>query len=138
MVDIVLLFGRIVLIGLLYLFLLAAIRSGIGKVRGGVRRPASGLALRVTRGPREITGVTVPLSGPVLIGRSADADLVIADDFVSSTHARVVVSDNGFIIEDLDSTNGTVVNGQPVTRPMPLSAGDAIELGRNRIEVVRL
>jgi pSer/pThr/pTyr-binding forkhead associated (FHA) protein len=48
------------------------------------------------------------------------------------------MSDNGFMVEDLDSTNGTVVNGQPVTRPMPLSAGDAIELGRNRIEVVRL
>lgn len=138
MVDVVLLFGRIVLIGLLYLFLLAAVRTGIGAIAGGARKAGGALALRVTRGPREVTGVSVPLSGPVLIGRSPDADLVIADDFVSATHARVSISESGPVLEDLGSTNGTLLNGQPVTRAMPLSSGDAIELGRNRIEVVRL
>lgn len=138
MVDVVLLFGRIVLIGLLYLFLLAAVKTGIGAIAGGARKAGGALALRVTRGPREVTGVSVPLSGPVLIGRSPDADLVIADDFVSATHARVSISESGPVLEDLGSTNGTLLNGQPVTRAMPLSSGDAIELGRNRIEVVRL
>lgn len=138
MVDVVLLFGRIVLIGLLYLFLLAAVRTGIGAIAGGARKAGGALALRVTRGPREVTGVSVPLSGPVLIGRSPDADLVIADDFVSATHARVSISESGPVLEDLGSTNGTLLNGQPVTRAMPFSSGDAIELGRNRIEVVRL
>ena len=138
MVDVVLLFGRIVLIGLLYLFLLAAVKTGIGAIAGGARKVGGALALRVTRGPREVTGVSVPLSGPVLIGRSPDADLVIADDFVSATHARVSVTENGPVLEDLGSTNGTLLNGQPVSRAMPLSSGDAIELGRNRIEVVRL
>lgn len=138
MVDVVLLFGRIVLIGLLYLFLLAAVRTGIGAIAGGACKAGGALALRVTRGPREVTGVSVPLSGPVLIGRSPDADLVIADDFVSATHARVSISESGPVLEDLGSTNGTLLNGQPVTRAMPLSSGDAIELGRNRIEVVRL
>lgn len=138
MVDVVLLFGRIVLIGLLYLFLLAAVKTGIGMVAGTPRRTSGTLALRVTRGPREITGVSIPLSGPVLIGRSPDADLVIADDFVSSTHARVSVTDGGPVLEDLESTNGTLLNAQPVTRTMPLANGDVIELGRNRIEVVRL
>lgn len=137
MVDVVLLFGRIVLIGLLYLFLLAAIRTGIGLVGGAGRGKSGVLALRVTRGPREITGVSVPLSGPVIIGRSPDADLVIADDFVSATHARVSITESGPMLEDLGSTNGTLLNGQPVTRVMPLGNGDAIELGRNRIEVVK-
>ncbi len=138
MVDIVLLFGRIVLIGLLYLFLLAAVRTGIGMVGGASRRGTGTLALRVTRGPREITGISIPLTGPVVIGRSPDADLVIADDFVSSTHARVNITDDGPMLEDLRSTNGTLLNAQPVRRAMPLSNGDAIELGRNRIEVVKL
>jgi len=138
MVDIVLLFGRIVLVGLLYLFLLAAVRTGIGMVGGATKRSTGTLALRVTRGPREITGVSVPLTGPVVIGRSPDADLVIADDFVSSTHARVSIAENGPVLEDLQSTNGTLLNGQPVRRAMPLGNGDAIELGRNRIEVVKL
>ncbi len=138
MIDIVLLFGRIVLLGLLYLFLLAAVRTGIGMVGGAKRRSSGTLALRVTRGPREITGISVPLTGPILIGRSPDADLVIADDFVSSTHARVSITDDGPVLEDLGSTNGTSLNGQPVTRVMPLVNGDAIEFGRNRIEVVKL
>ena len=67
MVDVVLLFGRIVMLGLLYLFLIAAVKTGIGMIGGHARRAGGGLALRVTRGPREITGVSVPLGGPVLI-----------------------------------------------------------------------
>lgn len=138
MVDVVLLFGRIVLIALLYLFLFAAIKTGIGMVGSAAVKTKKGLALRVTRGPRELTGVSVPLSGPVVIGRSPDADLVIADDFVSGIHAKIVPTADGYSLEDLGSTNGTLVNGQPATRPLSIVAGDVIELGQNRLEVVRL
>jgi len=138
MVDVVLLFGRIVLIALLYLFLFAAIKTGIGLVGSAAAKSKKGLALRVTRGPRELTGVSVPLSGPVVIGRSPDADLVIADDFVSGIHAKVVPTADGYALEDLGSTNGTLLNGQPATRPLTIAAGDVIELGQNRLEVVRL
>ena len=139
MVDVVLLFGRIIVIALLYFFLFAAVKTGIGMVGGSTKQTTrKGLVLRVTRGPREITGISIPLTGPVIIGRSPDADLVIADDFVSATHARIVPADDGIVLEDLGSTNGTLVNGQPATRPLSLSAGDVIELGQNRLEVVRL
>lgn len=138
MVDVVLLFGRLVLIALLYLFLFAAIKTGIGLVTAGPRTAKKGLALRVTRGPRELTGISFPLAGPVVIGRSPDADLVIADDFVSAIHAKLVPTPDGYVLEDLGSTNGTLVNGQPATRPLPIAAGDVIELGKNRLEVVRL
>lgn len=138
MVDVVLLFGRIVLVALLYLFLLAAVKTGIGLVGGNRVRGAKGLALKVTKGPREITGVSVPLGETIIIGRSPDSDVVIADEFVSSSHARVVQTDEGFMVEDLDSTNGTRVNGQPATRPRPVHAGDVIEIGTNRLEVVQL
>ncbi len=138
MVDVALLFGRIVLIALLYLFLFAAIKTGIGMVGSAAVKTKKGLALRVARGPRELTGVSVPLSGPVVIGRSPDADLVIADDFVSGIHAKIVPSPDGYSLEDLGSTNGTLVNGQPATRPLSIAAGDVIELGQNRLEVGRL
>ncbi len=139
MADVVLLFGRIVLIALLYLFLFAAVKAGMGLVTGaGPKSARKGLAIRVTHGPREITGVSVPLTGPVIIGRSPDADLVIADDFVSSVHAKILNGPEGPVLEDLDSTNGTILNGQPARRPLSLSAGDVIELGTVRLEVVRL
>lgn len=136
MVDVLLLFGRIVLIALLYLFLFAAVRTGLGMIGGVRQKGGRGLAVRVVRGPKEIQGIAVPLAGPVIIGRSPDADLVIADDFVSSTHAKIVPDEGGFAIEDLGSTNGTLLNGQPVTRPLALGKGDVIELGQNRLEVV--
>jgi len=139
MADVVLLFGRIVLLALLYLFLFAAVKAGMGLVTGSSQKSArKGLALRVTHGPREITGISVPLTGPVIIGRSPDADLVIADDFVSSVHAKILNGPQGLMLEDLDSTNGTILNGQPARRPLSLSAGDVIELGTVRLEVVRL
>jgi pSer/pThr/pTyr-binding forkhead associated (FHA) protein len=137
MVEVALLFGRIVLVALLYLFLFAAIKTGIGIVGARQTGAVKGLAIRVTRGPREITGVTIPITGSVIIGRSPDADLVIADDFVSSIHAKVVPTDGGAILEDLGSTNGTIVNGQPATRPLELREGAVIQLGKNRLKVVR-
>jgi len=138
MVDVVLLFGKILFLALLYLFLLAAVRAGIGMVRtGGAKKQPKGLGITVVRGPKEIAGITLPLSGAVVVGRSPDADLVIADDFVSSIHVRVTPSDGGVIIEDLGSTNGTLINGQPVTRPLNVSVGDLIEIGTNQLKVVR-
>lgn len=138
MVDIVLLVGRLLLLALLYLFLLAAVRTGVGLVRGaGPGSARAGLALKVVSGPRELRGTRVAIAGPVVIGRSPGADIVIADDFISSQHARVVPSGDGAVLEDLDSTNGTVLNGGLIGGPAMLSAGDEIELGTVVLKVER-
>ncbi len=139
MVDIVLLVGRLVLLALLYLFLLAAVRAGLGYVRAaGPAAKGARLALAVVEGPRELKGVSVPIAGPVVIGRSPGADIVIANDFISSTHARVTPSPDGTAaIEDLGSTNGTIVNGVQLTQPVALASGDIIDLGTVRLKVVR-
>lgn len=137
MADVMLLFGRLLFLALLYLFLFAAVRTGIGLVVNGRASDSRGtLALEVVRGPKELTGVRVPLEGPVIIGRSPDADLVIADGFVSALHARVTPEGSEAIVEDLGSTNGTVVDGQPVTRPLRARTGSRIVLGQNEIAVV--
>lgn len=136
MVDIVLLAGRLLLLALLYLFLFAAIRAGIGLVRGaGPGAKRRGLALKVIEGPRELRGTKVPIDGPVVIGRSPGADIVIADDFISSQHARIVPSGEGAILEDLGSTNGTVLNGTVIGGPAMLSPGDEIDLGSVALKV---
>ncbi|GAV32085.1 ftsZ-interacting protein A [Coriobacteriaceae bacterium EMTCatB1] len=138
MADVVLLFGRLLFLALLYLFLFAAVRTGIGLVATGrTAAVRTGLELEVVRGPKELKGVRVPLDGPVIIGRSPDADLVIADGFVSALHARVTPDGSEAIVEDLGSTNGTVLDGQPVTRPLRARAGSRIVLGQNEIAVVK-
>jgi pSer/pThr/pTyr-binding forkhead associated (FHA) protein len=138
MIDVALLFGRILLLALLYLFLFGAVRAGMGVIRRGApSRPQNPLTLMVVAGPPELTGVRIPLDSPVRIGRAADLELVIADDFVSTHHAQVVPTADGPQLEDLDSTNGTLLNGRRVTSATPLAAGDEIEVGTVKLKVSR-
>lgn len=137
MVDVVLLAARLLLLALLYLFLFAAIRAGVGLVRGEAPAARGGLVLEVVKGPRELSGVRVPIAGPVVIGRSPGADIVIADEFVSARHARVAPRGDAAIVEDLGSTNGTVLGGRKITGPTKVSAGDQINIGSVKLKVSR-
>ena len=137
MIDVALLAGRLLLLALLYLFLFAAIRAGLGLVSSPRKAGPGSFTLSVTRGPRELRGVTVPVSGPVVIGRSPGADIVIDDDFVSGRHARVSPAGAEVVLEDLGSTNGTLLNGARVSAPQTLRPGDIIEIGEVRLAVER-
>jgi hypothetical protein len=63
-----------------------------------------------------------------LIGRVETADVAISDASVSARHARIINATRGFEIEDLGSTNGTVIGGQRITRA-PLRNGDRVTVG---------
>jgi len=67
---------------------------------------------------------------PFTVGRGSDADLTIADDKVSGGHFRISRTAGGFRIADLGSTNGTFVDGVPVTAPTPLGDTAVIRVGR--------
>lgn len=128
--EIVLLFGRILLLGLLYLFLFAVVRTGIGLVSGGApRRADGGLVVAIVKGPRTLQGMRIPLTAPLVIGRAPDSDIVISDGFVSARHTRVSPGRGGAVVEDLGSTNGTVLNGVPVTAPAAAAPGDVVGIG---------
>jgi pSer/pThr/pTyr-binding forkhead associated (FHA) protein len=65
----------------------------------------------------------------ITLGRTADNDLVLYDAAVSRRHLVVYYRNQQFIIEDLGSSNGTVVNGYKLTQPSVLSEGDFIDVG---------
>lgn len=65
-----------------------------------------------------------------VIGRDESADLTIPSQAVSRRHARLLREGDGFVLEDLGSSNGTFVNGQKLTGRRPLKSGDQIGLGR--------
>lgn len=139
MVDGVLLFGRVLLVALVYLFLFAAVRAGMGLVtRSAPGAPERALALAITAGPAGLVGTRVPLDATVRIGRAAGHELMIADDFVSTDHARIVPGAGGPVIEDLGSTNGTTVNGRRIEAPVTLAPGDSVGIGTVTSKVVRL
>ena len=71
----------------------------------------------------------------VVLGKHAECDVVLANSKVSRRHARIAVANGGFVIEDLQSTNGTFVNGERVTGPRPFEARDEIKIGDYVIRV---
>lgn len=130
MIDILLLTGRIALIAFLYLFLVFAIRSGIGIVRGQSRSNRQGLyTITLTHGPSTLSGTTIPITATLIIGRAPGSDLHLSDDFVSGKHARITPVNDTAVLEDLDSTNGTLLNGRRVSAPQNLVPGDKIDIG---------
>lgn len=96
---------------------------------GGAGGEAPKAFLEVRNGG--LAGLAYPLrpDEPTLVGRSVDADLTLVDEGVSREHALLVYEDGAYVIEDLQSTNGTIVNGRRV-RSARLADGDEIRLGR--------
>jgi len=78
----------------------------------------------------DLAGRRCDIEREVIIGRSPEATIQVGDDQVSRRHARIQrLSHREFEIEDLDSRNGTTVNGLPL-RKGPLEVGDRIQVGR--------
>lgn len=136
MIDVALWIGRILLIALLYLFLFAVMRTGVGLVRDQHKK-AGGWFITVEHGPKELKGVKIKVNGPVVVGRSPGADIVIGDSFVSGRHARFTISGADMIVEDLQSLNGTLINGQHLSQPTRVRKNDKIVIGDVEIKVGR-
>jgi len=102
-----------------------ALTSARRRARVGTRVQETGILLAL-----DWTGTCDEL----LIGRHPSCDVVVADDTVSRRHARLTFRDGGWIVQDLDSTNGTRLNGQYVGR-CRVRPGDQLSLGRQRLQV---
>jgi hypothetical protein len=85
--------------------------------------------LLVERAPGHQSGVAydIPETGATL-GRG-DVEIQIEDPFASARHARISRQGYVLVIEDLGSTNGTYLNGEPLSGPQPLHPGDRIRIG---------
>jgi pSer/pThr/pTyr-binding forkhead associated (FHA) protein len=123
-----LLIGRLLFVALLYLFLFAIMKTGIGLVKGQ-RKKDKGWTVTVEKGPKELRGVNLSVNGPIVIGRSPGADIVIGAEYVSSRHARFSLMGQDLFIEDLGSLNGTAVNGLYIEEPTALRDGDRVMVG---------
>ena len=150
---------RVAFLAVLWLFVIAAIgvvRTDLfGTTVAKVRRPKTALRMQqprpakqpkagrgtprvlvVTGGP--LSGRTIELSDQqITLGRANDATLVLNDDYASSRHARIFPQDGQWIVEDLGSTNGTYLDRQKLTRPMPVRVGAPIRIGKTVLELRR-
>ena len=74
-------------------------------------------------------GVAYDLSDGAVLGRGDQVDIQLEDSFASTNHARLLPQGDVVVLEDLGSTNGTYLNGEPLRGPQPLHAGDRIRIG---------
>lgn len=96
----------------------------------------SGIAtqLVITSGVAE--GTAIPLDDDVLtIGRSSESTLVIVDEYTSTYHARLGRTGNHWTLTDLDSTNGTKLDGVKVTKPVTVPLYTSITIGTTTFEL---
>jgi hypothetical protein len=135
-------------LAVLYLFLLWMARSALKDLRRGtapleaeatgMHHATTGLTpqsgggaprLRVQNAAGLRAGSAYDLSDGALLGRGESADIRLEDTFASSAHARLVPQGEVMVLEDLGSTNGTYLNGEPLGGPQPLHVGDSIRIG---------
>jgi pSer/pThr/pTyr-binding forkhead associated (FHA) protein len=90
--------------------------------------------LVITSGPREGMEIDLPPE-QLTIGRSSESGLVIRDDYTSTHHARLMLWDQNWVIQDLDSTNGTFLDGARVTLPTAVGPGSAVTIGTTTFEL---
>jgi len=94
--------------------------------------PQEQAALIALCGPQ--LGKRFPIETQMIVGRSAQANIVIADEEVSRCHARIHRAAAGhFVVEDLGSRNGTFVNGVPVKKTAELKFGDQLQFGLDTV-----
>jgi pSer/pThr/pTyr-binding forkhead associated (FHA) protein len=106
-----------------------------------VSRPQPGTSLDakrlvITSGAKE--GLEIDLPDELLtIGRSNESGLVIRDDYTSTHHARLLLWADGWVIQDLDSTNGTFLDGTRVIVPTQVPLNTPVKIGTTSFELRR-
>jgi hypothetical protein len=151
--DETLLILKIVFLVLLYGFILLVVRSATKDIGGAPQESIilgaaeadavrAELGVRPTRfrvvgGPGLRKGKTLDISSATVVGRDAGTGIRLdGDEFASSQHARIEPRQDGIWVEDLNSTNGTFVNGERITAER-LKPGDVLRVGQTELRFER-
>jgi pSer/pThr/pTyr-binding forkhead associated (FHA) protein len=132
---------QLAFLGILYLILLGFARSLMRDLRSAEQAQVASQAgigrLAVLESPGEEPPAGRPIAlGPInSIGRNVNNTIFVEDDFVSANHAMLTFRGRSWFIEDQGSTNGTYVNGHRIDRPVALSFGDELTIGRVRMRL---
>lgn len=130
---------RLAFLASLYAFLAFVVRAQLRDIRAASRDPAGALGRLVVVGSPNapLIGSVFLLDAVTTLGRDLGSGVVLDDVFASARHAILTFRGRGWYVEDLGSTNGTLVNGVRVTRATPLGFGDELLVGTTRLRLER-
>ncbi len=137
MINLVLFSLKFVFLGLLYLFIFLLVRSIMKDTKIAAAdvidepKPAK---LILNFGDKN--SKTFNLTDKVIIGRSEGADIQLEDSFASSSHAKLQKQGATYVVQDLKSTNGTLLNGNKIKKET-LNSGDEIKIGKNKFKFLQ-
>jgi len=126
---------------IIYIIIIIALRIMYKDIRsnGGkktMKRKPFGLEIiEAGSGTNLKNGSVIPVRGILTVGRKDDNNLQLIDSFVSSHHAKIYEKNSEYIIEDLNSTNGTLINKESVIKAV-LNSGDTIKIGNSIFKVL--
>ena len=99
-------------------------------------KPAEQKATKLVVTAGEKIGTEIALAGRQLtIGRAGDSDLVVDDEYTSTHHAKLVFINGEWLVQDLDSTNGTLLDGKKVTTTSVVPMNTQVRVGQTSFEL---
>jgi len=131
---------RLLFLFLLYLFLYRVVRALLHDLRTATHEATAELGrLVVVASPagEPVAGTALSLDAITSLGRDVNNSIVIDDPFASAEHAILTFRGRGWYLEDLESTNGTYVNGTRIEAVAPITFGDEIQIGQVRLRLER-
>lgn len=150
MPEIVLQLMKYVFLIVLYLFIARVVRFIYLELKPATaRKPAPVIQTRQpskkVKTPKKVTvvegdenkGKSFDLGEELIIGRAEKCHIVLDDSYVSQMHARFFARGEGYMVEDLGSTNGTYLNRRRITSPVEVSRGDQVKIGKTVLELRR-
>jgi len=138
--EVIVLGLRVAVVALLYVLIFQVLAT----IRRDLRRPFQPAATRarpvrlmiLEAGHSDLMkGDEIPLEDVNSIGRAQTNSICLNDDFVSAQHAILSLRQKQWWLEDLGSTNGSLVNNRCVSAPTIVAPGDTIEIGRIRLKL---
>lgn len=141
--ELVILAGRVLLVGILYAFVLVTLVVAWGSMSSvdsgnGVAVSERERARLVMVGPGAtgiLSGTEMALGASATLGRAAPNTVPLPDSTVSARHARLAYRQGKWWVEDLGSANGTYVNGKRVDGPVAVDDGDELDVAQVRLRL---
>jgi pSer/pThr/pTyr-binding forkhead associated (FHA) protein len=135
---------RVLFIGLVYLFLFLVFRATVRELHAAALKMPSGeghadrvsLVVLDAAASSLVPGSRHPLQAETDIGRGAESTIVVDDPHVSARHAQLHFARGRWWLRDLGSSNGTLLNGEPVRSVVGVRPGDVIQCGGVQFRLV--
>ena len=129
------------IIGIIYIIIFLALFIMYRDIKNGdkKKRPRKSIGLEILEVGKNSNlkrGSIIPIQNEITIGRKNSNTLILQDPFVSGKHVRIFLKNNQYFLEDMGSTNGTLMNNEVVKDKEALTIGDEIKIGSSKFKVI--